>query len=75
MITNVWYVQKANPKDTFEKEYSPKWSDEIFSIDRVLHRNPVVYNIKEVLQSMPIFMKRSYKKLAQNERVFRYTFK
>ena len=41
------YVRIANPKATFEKGYTPKWSDEIFSIDRVLRRNPVVYNIKD----------------------------
>lgn len=41
------YVRIANPKVTFEKGYKPKWCDEIFSIDRVLRRNPVVYNIKD----------------------------
>lgn len=41
------YVRIANPKVTFEKGYKPKWSDEIFLIDRVLRRNPVVYNIKD----------------------------
>lgn len=41
------FVRIANPKVTFEKGYTPKWSDEIFSIDRVLRRRPVVYNIKD----------------------------
>lgn len=41
------YVRIANPKLTFEKGYTPKWSDEVFSIGRVLRRNPVVYNIKD----------------------------
>lgn len=41
------FVRIANPKVTFEKGYTPKWSDEIFSIDRVLRRNPVVYNIRD----------------------------
>lgn len=41
------FVRIANPKQTFEKGYMPKWSDEIFSISRVLRRVPVVYNIKD----------------------------
>jgi Integrase core domain len=41
------YVRIANPKVTFEKGYTPKWSEEVFSIDRVLRRIPVVYNIKD----------------------------
>lgn len=41
------FVRIANPKVTFEKGYTPKWSEEIFSIDRVLRRNPVVYNIRD----------------------------
>lgn len=41
------FVRIANPKQTFEKGYRPKWSDEIFSIVRVLRRIPVVYNIKD----------------------------
>lgn len=41
------FVRIANPKVTFEKGYMPKWSDEIFSIERVLRRSPVVYNIKD----------------------------
>ena len=41
------FVRIANPKTAFEKGYKPKWSDEIFSIDRVLRRKPVVYTIKD----------------------------
>lgn len=41
------FVRISNPKTTFEKGYMPKWSDEIFSIERVLCRTPVVYNIKD----------------------------
>lgn len=41
------FVRIANPKVTFEKGYRPKWSDEIFSIVRVLRRTPVVYNIED----------------------------
>lgn len=41
------FVRIANPKVTFEKGYKPKWSDEIFSIERVLRRTPVVYNIRD----------------------------
>lgn len=40
-------VRIANPKATFEKGYTPKWSEEIFSIERVLLRNPVVYTIRD----------------------------
>lgn len=39
--------KKKRKKTTFEKGYMPKWSDEIFSIERVLRRTPVVYNIKD----------------------------
>lgn len=41
------FARIANPKITFEKGYTPKWSEEIFSIDRVLRRSPVVYNIQD----------------------------
>lgn len=40
-------VRIANPKVTSEKVYTPKRSDGIFSIERVLRRRPVVYNIKD----------------------------
>lgn len=40
-------MRVAIPKVAFEKGYTPKWSDEVFSIDRVLRRKPVVYNIKD----------------------------
>lgn len=43
-------VRVSNPKTTFEKGYKPKWSDEVFSIVRVLNRTPVVYlsRIKDI---------------------------
>lgn len=41
------FVRIANPKITFEKGYTPKWSEEVFSVERVLRRSPVVYNIRD----------------------------
>lgn len=40
-------VRVSNQKSTFEKGYKPKWSDETFTVVRVLRRRPVVYNIKD----------------------------
>lgn len=43
------FVRVSNPKSTFEKGYNPKWSDEKFSIVKVLLRRPIVYTIKDNL--------------------------
>lgn len=40
-------VRVSNPKTVFEKGYEPRWSDENFIIDKVLLRNPVVFNIRD----------------------------
>lgn len=40
-------VRVSNPKAVFEKGYKPRWSDEKFTIDKVLLRSPVVFNIRD----------------------------
>ena len=40
-------VRVSNPKTVFEKGYKPKWSEELFSIEQVMLRDPVVYKIKD----------------------------
>lgn len=40
-------VKVSNTKSIFDKGYKPKWSDETFSIVKVLMRRPVVYHIKD----------------------------
>lgn len=41
-------VRVANSKAIFDKGYIPQWSDELFTIEKVLLRKPVVYNIRDV---------------------------
>lgn len=40
-------VRVANPKTVFEKGYKPKWSDEVFTIDKIVYKQPIVYRLKD----------------------------
>lgn len=40
-------VRVSNPKTIFEKGYKPKWSDEIFTIDKCIWKSPVVYRLRD----------------------------
>ena len=38
---------KIRKKDTFEKGYTPRWTEEVFSIDEVLRTDPSTYKIRD----------------------------
>ena len=33
---------------TFDKGYTPNWTEEIFTVDKIQHINPITYNIKDL---------------------------
>ena len=38
-----------NPKKkTFDKGYTPNWTEEIFTIDKTQYTNPITYKIKDL---------------------------
>ena len=40
-------VRITKKKETFEKGYTPRWTEEVFSIDEVLYTDPPTYKIKD----------------------------
>ena len=46
-------VRISKYKSTFEKEYTPNWSTEIFTVDHVKSTKPVTYKLKDY-QDQPI---------------------
>lgn len=40
-------VRVSNPKTLFEKGYKPKWSTELFTIDKCVWKSPVVYRLRD----------------------------
>ena len=42
-------VRIVRKKKTFEKGYTPNWTEEIFVIDQQLDTSPVTYTIKDLL--------------------------
>lgn len=40
-------VRVSNPKTLFEKGYKPKWSTELFTIDKCILKSPVVYRLRD----------------------------
>lgn len=40
-------VRVANPKVVFEKGYKPKWSEETFTIHKVIFKQPIVYRLRD----------------------------
>lgn len=43
-----YFVRIAKSKETFKKSYKPGWSNQIFTIDKVLSRHPPVYILKDM---------------------------
>lgn len=46
-------VRVSKSKQIFEKGYTPNWSTEIFTVDRVRHTVPYTYHLKDY-QNQPI---------------------
>ena len=46
-------VRVSRLKQVFEKGYTPNWSTEIFTIDKVSKTNPVTYHLKDY-QNHPV---------------------
>ena len=42
------YVRIAKKKGTFEKGYTPRWTEEVFKVVEILHTTPVTYKIKDL---------------------------
>ena len=38
----------ANIKDIFKKGYTPNWTEEIFTIDKINMTNPVTYQVRDL---------------------------
>ena len=41
-------VRITKKKKTFEKGYTPRWTEEIFTITKILYTNPVTYKISDL---------------------------
>lgn len=41
------FVRVANPKKVFEKGYKPKWSTEIFTVEKCINRSPTIFRLKD----------------------------
>ena len=41
-------VRISRKKKTFEKGYTPNWSEELFVIDKQLDTSPVIYSLKDL---------------------------
>ena len=41
-------VRIAKKKKTFEKRYTPNWTEELFVTDKQLYTTPVIYAIKDL---------------------------
>ena len=42
------YVRIAKKKGTFEKGYTPRWTEEVFKVVEILHTTPVTYKLKDL---------------------------
>ena len=40
-------VRIVKKKKTFEKGFTPSWTEELFTISKVKHTNPITYNIED----------------------------
>ena len=38
----------AKKKGTFEKGYTPRWTEEVFKVVEILHTTPVTYKLKDL---------------------------
>ena len=42
-------VRNRRKKDTFEKGFTPNWTEEVFSVSEVKHTNPITYSVKDLI--------------------------
>ena len=42
-------VRIVRKKDTFEKGFTPNWTEEVFAVSEVKHTNPITYSVKDEL--------------------------
>ena len=42
------YVRIAKKKGTFEKGYTPRWTEEVFKVVEILNTTPVTYKLKDL---------------------------
>ena len=42
-------VRIVRKKDTFEKGFTPNWTEEVFTVSEVKHTNPITYSVKDEL--------------------------
>ena len=39
----------SRKQDTFEKEFTPNWTEEVFTMNEVKHTNPITCNVKDLI--------------------------
>ena len=42
-------VRISRKKDTFEKEFTPNWTEEVFTVSEINHTNPINYSVKDLI--------------------------
>ena len=42
-------VRIGKKKKTFEKGFTPNWTEEIFVVDQVIHTNPVTFKLVDLM--------------------------
>ena len=42
-------VRISRKKDTFEKEFTPNWTEEVFTVSEVKHTNLITYSVKDLI--------------------------
>ena len=35
-------------RNTFDKGYTPNWTEEIFTVDKIRYNNPIAYKLKDL---------------------------
>jgi len=65
-------VRISKDKLIFEKGYTPNYTREIFIIDKVLARNPVVYKIKDLLNEKidGVFYEQQLQKITKSDNIY-----
>ena len=47
-------MRVTRKKDTFEKGFTPNWSEEMFTVSEVKHTNPITYSVKDELEEQEL---------------------
>ena len=42
-------VRISRKKDTFEKGFTPNWTEEVFTVSEVKRTNPITYSVKDLI--------------------------